>query len=329
MTLGLYLSPPSPLTGRMEIQFNGPFQGKNQPCQLPLSRGQAAVFKTYFHSAGPAESWVNSEPESVQWVTVGQPGVWLCQTSPWSCPSFFLQQHSMCFQGGPSVVGRGTQWRGWKTKPTSDGRLVRSSGWDGLSSPDAPQTTGSLILSWDILNHHHNVGTSWGIYLFSSHSLFLLVSSQFHQAPFPQVPRELSEPMHFQCHCFSFAITDEYLWLFNIIGISSAISPTFFFEARKRLLRRNYVTLETTASIGDILWQWKVKFQMLGFHSPKQWEQGRERWEPGQELIRDLLISLPAQLGVQGGQLGKALGDRSRRAAPLAPAAGWGTVLLF
>lgn len=56
---------------------------------------------------------------------------------------------------------------------------------------------------------------------------------------------------------------------------------------REKLLRRNYVTLETPASIRDILWQWKAKFQMLGFDSPKQCVQGSRA---GQELVRELLV---------------------------------------
>lgn len=60
---------------------------------------------------------------------------------------------------------------------------------------------------------------------------------------------------------------------------------------------------------------------MLGFDSPKQCVQGREGLVLDQELIRDLLISLPAQFRVQGRQLRKALGNWSRQAAPLAPSA--------
>lgn len=132
--------------------------------------------------------------------------------------------------------------------------------------------------------------------------------------------------MYVQCHCL-FVITDEYLWLFNIIGISSTIFLILFWKREKKLLRRNYVTLETTASIWDVLWQWKAKFQMLGFDSPKQCVQRREGLQWDQEFIRDLLISLPGQLRVQGRQLRRSLRDRSKWAAPLALSAEQGTIL--
>lgn len=66
---------------------------------------------------------------------------------------------------------------------------------------------------------------------------------------------------------------------------------------------------------------------MLGFDSPKQCVQRREGLQWGQEFIRDLLISLPGQLRVQGRQLRRSLRDGSKWAAPLALSAEQGTIL--
>lgn len=68
---------------------------------------------------------------------------------------------------------------------------------------------------------------------------------------------------------------------------------------------------------------------MVGFDSPKQCVRGREGLESDQKLMSDLLISLPAQLKVQGRQLTKALGARSRWAAPLASSAEQAAALLL
>lgn len=91
------------------------FQEAKRACQrsLPLSR---------------ASGTLGEEPGSAQGATGAGLG---------SGPSSSLEvvlEHTMCFQGGPSTVGRRNPVVRLKDlKPTTDWRLVRLSGWDVLS----------------------------------------------------------------------------------------------------------------------------------------------------------------------------------------------------
>lgn len=71
----------------------------------------------------------------------------------------------------------------------------------------------------------------------------------------------------------------------SVTGISSTVSSTLCLRQRKKLLRRNYVTLEITANIWDILWQQKAKFQMWSCDSPTRCVQRRQHWS----LVRNAL----------------------------------------